>query len=107
MGIQAYLYRGGIHVDRLADPAGGTFDAAGDFDPLLPTDEVAFPILGNLDPFDDLELHPAVMANLIAEIDQLLPTARNDRERRGLERLRALARMCSQTDNGSLVFVGD
>jgi hypothetical protein len=95
MGIQAYLYRGGIHVERLADPAGGTFDAAGDFVRLLPTDKVAFPILGNLDPFDDFELHQAAMADPIAEIDQLLPTARNDRERRGLERLRTLARLCS------------
>jgi hypothetical protein len=107
MGVQAYLYRGSTRIDRLADPAGGTFDAAGDFDRLLPVDEAAFPILGNLDPHDDLELHQTAMTDLIAEIDQLLPTAHNDRERRGLQRLRTLAQMCSQTDNGSLIFVGD
>ncbi|MFG2059161.1 hypothetical protein ACGFI9_34605 [Micromonospora sp. NPDC048930] len=105
--MQVFLYQGATHIDRIADPAGGTFDAAGDFDRLLPTCDAAYPILGRVGPHDDLDLDPATMPGLIAEIDRLLPAAHNDRERRGLQRLRTLADLCSRTNNGSLIIAGD
>jgi hypothetical protein len=107
MGVQVYLHEGTTPIRRLADPAGGTFDAAGDFDQLLPTGDTAFPILGRIDPHDDLELGQAAMADLIDEIDRLLPIARTDHERRGLQRLRTLADLCSRTDNRTLIVTGD
>jgi hypothetical protein len=107
MGVQVYLYQGSTRIHRLADPAGGTFDAAGDFDRLLPTDDAAFPILGRIDPYDDLDLDQAAMPDLINELNRLLPTANNEPERRGLQRFLALADLCSRTDNGSLVVIGD
>ena len=48
-GIDAELKVRGQAV-TLADPSGGTFNAAADFDRLLPVTQDAFPALGRIDP---------------------------------------------------------
>jgi hypothetical protein len=107
MGIEVYLYRAADRIDGLLDPAGGYFDAAGDFDRLLPTDAVAFPILSQLGPYDDLQLDHTSMLELIHEIHCLLPSARPGREQRGLARLRTLAEQCAENTDSTMTFMGD
>jgi len=55
MGVIAVLEIDGRPV-RLADPAGGTFNAAGDFDSLIPSAESRFSVLSKVDPYGDLRL---------------------------------------------------
>jgi len=50
MGIHAELVLAGERVRRLPDPDGGSFDAAGDFDRLVPPTGHAFALLGRVDP---------------------------------------------------------
>jgi hypothetical protein len=107
MGVVVYLYQGSKRIVALADPAGGSFDAAGDFDRVLPEGDAAFPLLGRVDPYDDTEFPQSAMPELISDIDRLLPTAQEGPEQRGLLRLRAMAERCAHTADGSLVFIGD
>ena len=67
MGIQVELRRDGGQVRALPDPSGGTFDAAGDFDRLIPREDPAFPMLGRVDPHGDLRLDASDMAVLLSE----------------------------------------
>jgi hypothetical protein len=105
VGIRAYLVLNGQSIAELEDPSGGHFDAAGDFDRLVPN--AGLPTLNQADPFGDLELRPAAMPPLIAEIGTLLAAARPGPEQRGLLRLRALAETCAETPGSVLVFRGD
>jgi hypothetical protein len=107
MGVVVYLYQGSKRIVALADPAGGSFDAAGDFDRVLPEADAAFPLLSQVDPYDDTEFHQSAMPDLISDIDRLLETTQHGPEQRGLLRLRAMAERCAQTPDGSLVFIGD
>jgi hypothetical protein len=107
VGVQAILCHEGQQLLALADPAGGSFDAAGDFDRLLRAADPSFPLLSSVDPHRDLELGGPEMPQLIAEIDRLLPLARPGPEHRGLLRLRTLARLCSSTPGTSLTLLGD
>lgn len=107
MGVQASVWRAGEQLVGLADPAGGTFDAAGDFDRLMPTADRSFPVLSRADPYGELHLHSAEMPQLLSEIERLLPTARHGPERRGLDRLRVLAEVCATMPEASIAFVGD
>jgi hypothetical protein len=54
MGISAVLKRetGDMLLD-LEDPAGGTFDAAGDFDRVLPDGDTSFTLLRYIDRYGD------------------------------------------------------
>lgn len=105
MGIRAHLQLNGQPIAGLEDPSGGHFDAAGDFDRLIPNAEL--PTLNTVDPFGDCELHPAAMPALIADVDRLLATARPGPEQRGLLRLRVIAGKCAKTPASVLVFRGD
>jgi hypothetical protein len=107
MGIQVHLCRAGERALGLPDPSGGRFDAAGDFDRLLPATAATFPLLGRVDPYNDVGLEPDLMPNPISEIDELLPLARQGPEQRGLLRLRTLADLCARTTESSLIFLGD
>jgi transposase InsO family protein len=107
VGVQVHLCRAGQHITGIADPSGGHFDAAGDFDRLIPTGDANFPLLGGVDPHDDLELGQDTMPGLISEVDKLLPLAWQGAERRGLLRLLALAEICAGTTGASLIFLGD
>ncbi|GAA0947771.1 hypothetical protein GCM10009554_44770 [Kribbella koreensis] len=107
MGIRAELVGAGGAVVRLPDPAGGTFDAAGDFDELVPVDATEYPVLSQVEPFDDKSFSPAEMDRLIVEIDRLVVSATSDLQRKGLLRLRALALTCRDSPGSTLRFVGD
>ncbi len=75
----------------MADPSGGTFYAAGDFDGLLPVTEDAFPVLVRIDPYGDIMVPDVDLATLAYEVDRLLKRVDHGPERHGLLRLRALA----------------
>ena len=102
-------------IRALADPAGGTFDAAGDFDRLLqlapglriPTSDVAYTLLQYVDPYGDTVFNNVQMPDLLDDIDRAARHPMNDRERRGLDRLRAMAERCRNATHLYLWFVGD
>jgi hypothetical protein len=106
MGVRAELHHVGAQMAALPDPSSGTFDAAGDFDRLIPVGDPAFPVLGQVDPHDELWLDASQMAELLSEIDRLLPRAKPGPEQRGLHRLRTLALRCAEF-GGRMSFVGD
>ncbi|MDG4798190.1 hypothetical protein [Micromonospora sp. WMMD1082] len=106
MGIQVELHSAGQRLEALPDPDGGSFDAAGDFDRLIPRDDPAFPLLGQVDPYGETHLGPTDMGSLITEVDRLLSRAKPGPEYRGLMRLRTMAIHCS-TEQQQLVFIGD
>jgi hypothetical protein len=65
-GVRAELKVHGQTV-ILADPSGGIFNAAGDFDRLLPVTGEAFPILARIGPFSDVVIAAADLASLASE----------------------------------------
>jgi hypothetical protein len=107
VGVQVYLHQRGIRIVGLPDPAGGYFDAAGDFDRFLPADTTDFPMLAQVDPHGDLDLDQPSMPPLLHELDQLLPVARPGPEHDGLIRLRTLARYCAGHPEVTLSFTGE
>jgi hypothetical protein len=106
MGIQAELVLAGERVRGLPDPDGGSFDAAGDFDRLVPPRGNAFALLGRVDPHGETWLGYGEMEQLIAEINLLLCDAMPGPEYRGLMRLRVLAFRVAH-EHGKLGFLGD
>jgi len=106
MGITAELRVHGRAV-TLADPSGGTFNAAGDFDRLLPVTGDAFPVLARIDPFSDVVVLGTDLAALAAEAAQLLKRASDGPERRGLLRLRIMALAGQGQTGAELWFAGD
>jgi hypothetical protein len=108
VGISAVVEtEGGEQVRALPDPAGGTFDAAGDFDRVLPEDDDSFPMLKLVDPDGDTVFAATQLKDLVAEIDRLGNLTLKPIERRGLERLRVMAEVCRQQPNLRLRFLGD
>jgi hypothetical protein len=106
MGIQAELVLAGARVRGLPDPDGGSFDAAGDFDRLVPPTGHTLALLGRVDPHGETCLGYVEMERLVAEIDLLLGEAMPGPECRGLMRLRVMALRCAQ-QHGTLVFLGE
>ena len=106
VAIQAELRVANQWIRQLPDPAGGFFDAAGDFDRLVTRENPALPLLGRVDPHGETRLGVSQMQQLIAEVELLLTQATAGAEHRGLMRLRAMAERCVQ-EHGELVFVGD
>jgi hypothetical protein len=92
----------------LDDPSGGTFDAAGDFDRLLPglTNE-DYPMLRYVDRYGYTIFNRLQMDPLIAELKRLLPLAEPGSEERGLRRLIAMAEQCRLSVHHYLWFDGD
>ena len=106
MGIEATLHRlNGERLRGLSDPNGGTFDAAGDFDRLIGSEDLR--IIGSLDPYGDAVLGAETMVDLMADVDSALAAGRDGPERRGLRRLRAMAEMVRANDSLTLRVVGD
>jgi hypothetical protein len=104
--------RTGRALTGLADPSGGTFDAAGDFDRFIdhpPNGQVpgGLSIIGSIDPFGETRLSSGVMGQLIADCAHALTVAKDGPERRGLLRLRVLAEECSRDPNSALFWIGD
>jgi len=106
MGVRAQLKVRGQPL-ILADPSGGTFEAAGDFDRLLPASAANFPVLARVDPFGRTVISGADLAALAHEAGELLGQAVEGPEGRGLLRLRALA-LAGQDDPGAeMCLLGD
>lgn len=90
----------------LTDPAGGTFDAAGDFDRLL--DRVPSAVtLSTVDPYGDTSLSRGDAAALLQELPAVFEQAQDGPERRGVARLAVLAALCESDDSLTLRFIGD
>ena len=90
----------------LPDPAGGTFDAAGDFDRLLELrDELR--VWSGVDPYAETRVTGSDATALLGELDHLDNAAHGGPERRGLARLRVMAERCRDDDRLALLFVGD
>jgi hypothetical protein len=106
MGVQVELWVASERVRRLPDPAGGFFDAAGDFDRVISPGSPALRLLGEVDPHGETCLGAGQMQQLVAEIELLLTKATPGAEHRGLMRLRTMALRCA-AEHGELVFVGD
>jgi hypothetical protein len=106
MGIQVELQAAGERVQQLPDPAGGFFDAAGDFDRLVSERNPVLALLGQVDPHGETHFGGHHMRQLIADVELLLVEAKAGAEHRGLIRLRAMAVRCAD-EHGELVFIGD
>jgi hypothetical protein len=91
----------------LVDPAGGTFDAAGDFDGLLPVTPEAYPELSRIDPHGTIEFGSVGMAAIVREIERLAKVAKAGPELRGIRRLQALAVLGCGTPSAVLEVQGD
>lgn len=89
----------------LDDPNGGTFDAAGDFDRLIPSDDPSYHLIGYIDPYGDTVFNGRQMTELLGDLDRL-QTAKPV-ESRGLERLRRLAELCRDGVDLYVWFIGD
>ena len=107
MGVSAVLVdAAGRQAGGLEDPAGGSFDAAGDVDRLLDAVPQAATWSG-VDVFGETRLSSAGARALLAELPLLEAVAVDGPERRGLARLSVLAAMCERDDSLTLLFVGD
>ena len=91
----------------LDDPSGGTFDASGDFDRLVPADSPDFPVLSRVDPYADWLVPSDQFAGLASEVSVLRDAARPGPEARGLDRLARQIRACLDRPGLSLLFLGD
>ncbi len=98
---------GGDPVVGLPDPTGGTFDAAGDFDRLLPLAPDAFPVLSRIDPEGVAEFGPSEMAAIVDEANRALALAVAGPERRGVLSLQALAAHGTRIPLATLRITGD
>ena len=109
MGLVATLiYADGRRVTRLDDPAGGTFDAAGDFDRLLNRTEDHLAALGRVDIYGVTTFEKDDMGGLIDDIDHLMCAQDLEPvESRGLQRLRVMAVECIRGADLQVVFMGD
>jgi hypothetical protein len=106
VGIQVTLRRAdGRPLRGLADPNGGTFDAAGDFDDMLGSPDL--PVLGGMDPYGETTFDARQTIALIADVDSALGHAKPGPETRGLHRLRAMAEMCQTDESLTLHVLGD
>ena len=110
MGVTAYLVAENLTpVTGLGDPAlDGTFDAAGDFDRLIPAfDDTSFVCWRLIDPYDNTVFTAGQIPAFLEELNRLLPQARQGPELNGMLRLRALARLVIQGRDLSLLLAGD
>jgi len=99
-------------VRGLPDPAGGTFDAAGEFDDLLPLVgpqrfDAGYRVLGAVDPDGLLTVGAGDMDDLLLDIAAATELTSEPRARRGLERLRVLAERCRDDPRTQVRFAGD
>ena len=89
----------------LADPNGGTFDAAGDLERLIPSNDPTYRLIRQVDPNGNTVFGRLQMQDLLADIDRLQPT--RPVETRGLARLRRLAELCRDGVRLDLWLIGD
>jgi hypothetical protein len=98
----------------LPDPSGGEFNAAGNFDRVLPMENQLpidqfpeLPVLSRVEAYADVEFTPDDMTAIAQEVARLLPFAKPGPETRGLERLRTLAEHGARTRGAVLRAHGD
>ncbi len=91
----------------VADPTGGTFTAAGDFERLVPADDARLPLLSALDPFGEWSVPFDRLRDLAVEVAIVTGLAKDGPESRGLARLAAQVETCLGAVDLRLVFVGD
>ncbi len=107
VGVYAELLDpSGAAVRGLRDPAGGTFDGAGDFDRLL-GDHAALPVWASIDAYGDTTLPSQQVLALLAELPVVIEQAADGPEHRGLARLVVMAQACQFDPALTLRFVGD
>lgn len=101
-------------VVTVPDPSGGSFNAAGDFDRLLPLEtqlpvsiSVELPTLRRIDPYGEVVFGPADMKAIASEASALRAHAKEGAEQRGIDRLRALAERGIHEPGSVLRAVGD
>jgi len=96
----------GAEAFHYPDPAGGFFDAAGDFDRLVgqPGDWQAW---GVINEYGVTRMGSEEAASLVTDLASLLTRAKDGPERRGLERLAIMAADCAADPGALLVFHGD
>jgi hypothetical protein len=108
VGITVILEReDGREVRGFRDPAGGTFDAAGDFDRVLPEGDESFAVLNLVGQYGDTVLTATDIAGLLEDVHRLAASALKPIERRGLDRLRVMAEHCRDDPTLRLRFIGD
>ena len=108
MGICVVLKdESGGRLRGLADPAGGTFDAAGDLDRVLPDDDNSFALLRYIDRYGDTVFNWMQMPDLLTDLDRLALVELKPVARRGLDRLRVMAEQCRAGPHLYLRFIGD
>ncbi len=109
MGVEVYLRdERGRELQGLADPAGGTFDAAGNFDRLVPrADDETYPCWRAVDRDETTVFFSQEMPAFLLELARIRMSARSDLERRGLDRLRVMAERCLSDSALALWFCGD
>jgi hypothetical protein len=107
VGVCAVLIDGaGRKVRSIADPAGGTFDAAGDFDRLL--DRVPGAVTWSaIDPYQTTTLSGPEASALLQELPRVTQQANEGAETRGLARLTLLVQLCASNNGMTLRFIGD
>lgn len=108
MSIEAFVITtlDGEVVRGIADPTGGTCDAAGDLDRLIPTNSGGF--LDEVNPHGDVSFGAWHTKRILAEVAALLDRIDlSGTEQRGLLRLRALAEYVVEGAHRSLCFRGD
>jgi len=108
MTIQAFVRDGaGNQRRQLVDPTGGTFDAARDFDRLIPPTDGSL-VLARVDPYGTTTFGREDAAAIREEVsglqdwEELSPV-----EHRGLVRLRVMAEAVASGQDLQLVFSGD
>src|SRR5205085_4551480 len=108
MGISAVLRdEAGKQVRDLVDPGEGTFDAAGDFDGVLPQRDSDFALLKYVDPYGDTVFNATQMPDLLGDIARLRGDELRPVEERGLARLHVIAERCRDGVHLYVWFSGD
>jgi hypothetical protein len=105
----------GEAVAGLEDPAGGTFDAAGDFDGFLPPAAELPPppaanvctLLRYVDSYGDTVFNQCQMDDLLHDIEIAARLNLTPDQRRGLDRLRVMAQRCRDSVHLYVWFIGD
>lgn len=108
MGVEAYLRtESGEAIRGLPDPAGGTFDAAGDFERLIPYEDRSFRLLCYVNPYGDTVFNTVQMEDLLGDLERLAALNPKPIEKRGLDRLRVISERCRSEPHEYVWFVGD
>jgi hypothetical protein len=96
----------GREAFNFADPAGGSFDAAGDFDRLIGQNG-DWLVWGAVEEHGVTTLDSEKAKHLLKDLSRLVDQASDGPERRGLDRLAVMTADCAADPGASLVFHGD